>query len=623
MRQGSGMYINAFSKSLRKYKTMLYPAWAECMFVYGELRIGYIPRIISSRSYSFVAKSRGMDTRQSLNFVMQSFFDQEEPTFNQIIHLNCSTRTTCGVTSMGELDMETLICRRLERPKIEGTAAVVDFRELCSQELGHDIVQDVLREDFKKSSTVIAIVSFLENNDLSFPCDEFVTVPSRAFPQPDLIMDSKYYPARNDLRAYCKDRNLLRHLSGCCLHRLILPADKSTRQALHREQVLPSAEKDLLRMRIPIVPGHSSLLGLSDISNFTGSAANAWCMLLSMSLWLSAEGFGDRKAPNVFAVKENLFKATWKDILAIYLYLTVGVPCYVGESQSYEYLPGGFLGVSGNITIGLLFLSLVLENIKRYWKGHAHVQCQAGGDDCAIGVVAEPNTAMEVLDFAKYQLSSYVGHIKEWIIVDLSTVHDGDVIRGGRFCKKRIRVRVFPGYYEICGEPSIPIPEALVSNEKIRKVKDQLEMWRNFDLDLDRYVSKMPQHIRIADTLRAYYLHLYPSCQPPRRVVSVKTLKPHVRMAYNDGYWVTLAAQRIIESYNTVYVDGRSYLNDPRSRIRLALSQGLLRIYEIETELHVKRIVAVETEKVFIKQEEVIFTGLEVDRQLLNKLVLS
>merc|ERR1711974_104423 len=90
-----------------------------------------------------------------------------------------------------------------------------------------------------------AISSFLLTYKFCFPSNEFVEVDGRVRTD-RLRMNVRYYPARDDLRAYCSDHDRLRHLVASLLHQLISPKAMSTRLKLHTASILRPDKKDIL-----------------------------------------------------------------------------------------------------------------------------------------------------------------------------------------------------------------------------------------------------------------------------------------------------------------------------------------------------------------------------------------
>lgn len=624
MLDADGLYIDAFAKSLRKYETDVHPLWIECIVLLTDEELEPIRPFATTRSgsYKFYRRSRGLELRQAMNFVMQSFFDMEEPRFHRIIYPRCSKKTSCGIEAYGNCVMAEYIEQRIRLEDLAGRAQAFDFKVLCAQELGYLRSSELLDNPVHQTSMFRSIIDFLQRNNLTFPVDDFLTIPNRVEDQRDLIMDSRFYPARSDLRAFCKDRNLLRHLTGCCLHQLILPKNKEMRQGLQRESIIPTFDKDLLNMSLPRREGYTTLLGLGDISNFTGSAANAWVMLLCMALHLDSDLPGWRKSPNMFCVGGSFLYATWRDLIVIYLYTTVGMPCFVEADPTPQYLGGGFLGVAGNITVGLLYLSMILEDVVRYWRGKTlGIRAQAGGDDCGVGVTARKERAWEVMDYCKFVLRKYVGYLKAWDVVDLETIEDGEIIPGVLFCRKPVRLIKTRDWYVLKGIRSIPIPESLTPAGYIRSPPEQLEAWNDLHRDLLRFDLKEPGFELMSDTIRELFLHRYPRCNPPCFTTRIKILKPEARLNHESGYLMTDTAWIVITSYSDLHFQGREYLTTVPERIQHALVRGDLMLHDAIVGRNSRTILTTKKQNITYSELNVTYVGIRPDSRLLNTLL--
>lgn len=618
MEESTGLALNSYEKSLRAYTTKVHPLFMERMVMTGNVQSD-ISTITSTRSYTYGSTDQGFKGNALMNFIFQPLFDQEEPEYNQIIYLQCSSRTT-GPESFGSTTMDLLIGRELSIEPQSLQTKAMELRDLCYRHLGWSVTMDLLQEDYSKTTLCREIERFLAENDYSFPASVGLHIPSRCLP-PDLVMDSKFYLTRNDDRAFCKDRSILRHLTGCCLHRLFLPKQMYLRVGLDRNQVLPAYDKDLLNLVIPRHKHCTSRIIVSDISNFTGSAANSWLMLHCMNLQLSAGASWDKHS-NVYCVKGSLLTATWKDIISVYLYHTVGVPCIVPGQDELGYLPGGFLGVAANITIGLVMLSVVLENLKRILQPKlSYIQFQAGGDDNCVGLVGSPEDVEDATILIRKHLESYVGPIKEFTIIDLED-HPIGCIPKLRFCKKRVFLNKSDVDFSVIGEPSIPIPACLSTSGYLTNVNDQEKAWRTLHLDLNRYETKLPHHGMYADTIRARFLQLYPHCLPARHDSNHKVLSPLAKWTQCGRYRLTEQAMGVVMSLADITVGEATYLDSMEERIRHTLVLGLnLKVTVLRGNLTMDLIVKRNQRMPFTRQSQTDLVGIIPDFELLKKIV--
>lgn len=610
----TGLAIDSFSKSLRAYETRLHPLLKERLIMLGDAQDD-ISAVTSTTSYSYASTDEGFTGASLTNFVLQPMFDQEEPEFDDIIYLKCSTKTI-GPKVYGKRTMEDILRHELMKssdPQKEPTT----LRELCERQLGHYVTADLLQDNYLQSGLAKSINSFLAHHDNRFPAATFLEVPGRSIPL-ELEMDSKFYPTRNDDRAYCKDRNLLRHLTGVCLHKLFLPQDKSLRANLYRNSVLPDKGKDTLNVSIPRLKNRRACIALTDISNFTGSNGNSWALLHVIALQLSQGGIWS-KQPNLYCVAGSFFSATWRDIIIVYLYHTVGIPCAI-PGGGVGYLPGGFLGVAANITVGLVMLAVVLENLKRILRRSLdYVYLQAGGDDTFIALVGEEDAVEEGLLTTKSTLRDYVGWLKAFDVINLDERKPG--LLQGHFCKKMLWLEVYEEHYVVRTIPSIPLPECLSTGGYLKAIADQEKAWRTFHLDLKRFEVACPGSERTADTLRERFLQIYPACRPARFEVNLKRFTPSTRWEVISGKRFTQQAYNQIASYADVSHQGKLYLDDFQGRVRHSLCLGHnLSIIALfggrDLELIVKR-----GQKIPVERETITeFVGMIPDNELLARI---
>jgi hypothetical protein len=346
-------------------------------------------------------------------------------------------------------------------------------------------------------------------------------------------------------------------------------------------------------------------------------------MLHALALQLSCGGTWD-KLPNVFCVKGSFLSATWRDLMIIYLYHVVGVPCSVPGRMADGYLPGGFLGVAANITIGLVFLSVVLENLKRILrKDLDYVQCQAGGDDNVFFMVGELNDVEIKTDLVRNSLETYVGHIKEFTVIDLEEWPDG-VLTGVRFCKKMVVKTTEGNCFRIRTLPSIPIPESLSSFTSLNTVEAQLEGWRSLHLGLKRFENDYPGDTRvIADTVRARFIELHPECYPPREYQTHRVWHPSLKWVVTNGVKISEKALKILSTYSDVTNGQLVYLDSLTERIRHALMLGHVRRQSAQMGgLDTEIFVSPNESNTVITTRTYQHVGLEIDRELLEQIRL-
>jgi len=570
---------DAIGKSLRCYPTKVHPILLERLSVWWD---GLDRRSITEgKTFTYDKSVAGLTGSNLMNYVFQSFYDQEPGDEVEIIYPRLSTKTSVVMSNSQGMTMRSEVEQWIGQHQQDGDYDVVGLRMLAEQELGLLIVQDLL-DNTLNSSFSQSVRSLLESHSFHFPSHQFVTVADRKLSK-DLLMKIKYYPSRDDNRAYCSDHNRLRSLVASCLNRMVLPKRMSTRLKLHSASILRPDKKDVLDLhlrRTPIADQHTYLI-LADISNFTGSLANAWLMVYTMGLELAQGKLEDRY--QLFSIGGKIIEASWKELIMLYLYLTVGVPCWIEEQSRFGYLSGGFLGVGGNITIGLLCLAVVLEDARRrLMKSVTEIRIQAGGDDIAVAVTCAQADVDEIVEQVRYELEAYVGKLKELDVYCLDDVADG-VIDGATFCRKRIILKRRGATIHMAGEPSVPLPISLFPETNIHGIRLQIRAWHELDASLRGWESKIPGYHRLTDTIRQLFLEHY------RRVIPMRThwerhLTSQLEVLQYGNTRITASAHMCICSIYTIKNRGVTALSSYESKVRHALINEVVVLVQVNLE---------------------------------------
>jgi hypothetical protein len=188
----------------------------------------------------------------------------------------------------------------------------------------------------------------------------------------------------------------------------------------------------------------------------------------------------------------------------------------VEEHKYYAHLSGGFLGVNGNITIGLLCLALIMQDALT--RLGATIQCyhaQAGGDDFAYLLTCSKGKKEEVIELIRYTMENYVGKLKEFQTVELDDMPDG-ILEGVIFCRKRVILTQRNGEITLIGEPAVPIHSSLLPEGYIHRQDLQVKAWHELDSGLNEYERRTQDNYHITDTLRRLFLEVYPNIRPVR-----------------------------------------------------------------------------------------------------------
>jgi hypothetical protein len=569
---------DAIAKSLRCYDTEIHPIFEErlsCWFDGLSCRCNTV-----GRTYFYNSAYAGMTGSNVMNCAFHSFYLQEPRDESEIISISISTKTSVTLTKLEGTDMRTEVDEWLKSYNQGDPYEVVSLRALANQELGFAVVHDLL-ENTRNSTLATGILHLLRENNFRFPCDRPVIVRDRHLP-PDLRMNVKYYPARDDNRAYCSDHNRLRSLVGCCLHRMISPKRMTTRLALHTSSILRPDKKDILDLHLPLAPSDDicTHLILADISNFTGSFGNAWLMVFTMGLEIACGNLEDRY--QLFGIGTNIVGASWKELLLLYLYLTVGVPCWVEDQSRFAHISGGFLGVGGNISIGLLCLAIILQDvIKRLRPRVWDIRVQAGGDDIALLIQCSLEDLEEISELIRGELDRYIGRVKDYVVLDLGDCKDG-ALDEVLFCRKRIIMRTTNRRIHLEGEPSVPLPQSLIPSPPIGRKDLQVKAWYDLDNSLRVFENKMQNVEVLTDSLRQLFLDQYREVIP-LRVHQERYLTSSHRVLQYDTYLLTDVAHKVVLSIPQIEYHGSAALVNYGAKVRHALLMETLVMIKVNT----------------------------------------
>jgi hypothetical protein len=577
MINAQGLTKESAEKSLRKYETKVHPLLIERLQIHGIMSNDN-DTLTTTSSYQFYSTGQGLRGNRLMNYIFQSLFDQEEPEWNNILYVNASKKTKEVNISEG-LIMDDAIKQKVLSMVGGDLYKPVLFRHFAASLLGSDVVENLLHNPLADTLIGQHIERFLQDNNCKFPAGKFVTIPHRKV-SADLVMTTKYYPGRDDFRAYCRDTNMLRHLCGICLHILFMPTSIGMRKNLEREQVIPALDKDLLSISLPYPYRHEvALLILGDVSNFTGSLGNSWLMLFCMALELCRGGTWE-KQPNLYSVKGALISATWYELIVMYLYLNVGYPAFVEDLNEYHYLPGGFLGIAANITIGLVFLSVVLQNSLQLLRVTCRVAyAQAGGDDFAFGIVVADEDKEHAVSLIKEHIENYVGHLKEYHVIDLGNVSDGK-LGNYTFCKKWINVRRMQNKISLQGQDNVPILNELLPNNRFRE-REVLERWSSYDRTLTLWEKQYgcPNQI---DSMRVLFARTYPSILPLARRRLITSLPLELETIKEGNKYYTKKALTIVHKVPDVNICLNTYLGELSDKTHHCLKCNLLTLRKVE-----------------------------------------
>jgi len=516
--------LDAEEKSLRSYGTVVFTPFRRRW----DFWMGTGNRVSgtsASRSWVwFDDKDDKWPVPSMMNWMMDGFWKYDEPEYGEVIEVKVSNTTLRPEGDMRELireDFESL------EATLERVPSIMDY---AVKELGWTVTNDLFK-DFKSSSMIRDINDFLITNSFTFPSNSTVNISNRII-RPDLRMCVRYYPNRDDNRAYCKDMNKLRSITGAALQRLILPKSMGVRRKLEWvDKVCPAMHKDKINQRVTKSSLYVHLVTVLDISNFTGSAANAWLMLLCLALELAHNGSLPEKFENVFCCDGAHFTATVLQIIILYLYTTVGYPCTLERDGSYHYLPGGFLGVNANICIALLFYSTLLHwmNVNKpdYIK---YMKCQAGGDDVYIILKLKREDVAVAKKWLNETLTKYVGFVKEDSSFIAEDHLDDAVVPGMVFCRKRIRVKDLGNMILIETEPSLPLNEVFTMENIPSNPRYQQRLLKTVQSELINFEGSYEGYEWITDAMLSIAISRLPLAKPIRTYTHYDELRFNVQL---------------------------------------------------------------------------------------------
>lgn len=298
-----------------------------------------------------------------------------------------------------------------------------------------------------------------------------------------LELHTKAYANRGDLRAYYVDKDVIRATSGAIISAILNDGSYKSISNDWRT-VYPKYAQNKLDEEYIIQPGEECWLLFGDISSFTASFVGTWLGLLTLLVMISANSKLSH-LKDTFAVQlhNKLFTARITDVIFIYLLCTVGARAIVNDE--IHITTGGYLGVTGNITISMFALSILFLNIQEQFPRvyRVRIVIKLGGDDFHISMVGSPNCLHTASLALQTELKNTVGEIKDLIYIKVSTSYEGKQLWNVRYCQKLVEVERRPESYGNRGSrilvktiDGLPIMSTLVEpNHTLSKAKTKIE----------------------------------------------------------------------------------------------------------------------------------------------------
>lgn len=275
------------------------------------------------------------------------------------------------------------------------------------------------------------------------------------------ILRTRFYLSRGDYRAFYVERDLVRHVVGAIVVRMLLPKSQAKRAKALFSRTYPVHEKDRLHYTLLLPQGIEMRLILGDISSFTSSAIGFPALaMLMLDLWKVVRS--ELPPSIVVSIDGELMEADVGEALRIFLRRTVWAPVQVEDTSFVS--AGGYLGLTGNINLTLTsfaFLVRLFEESCRTSFPSVRITFKLGGDDFCTILRGDPTEVDQAAaDFLAF-VQRYVGHLKMSPIID-PTKSEGIV---GSYCKRQVVTSVSLSQDQVQVSvdtlENIPIPEQL------------------------------------------------------------------------------------------------------------------------------------------------------------------
>jgi len=347
-----------------------------------------------------------------------------------------------------------------------------------------------------------------------------------------LKLKSKLYINRADRRAYYVDKDEIRHVCGS-IFQWLLQGNKQVREKMTLvTKWIPAMYKNLLNDAFDVPRGDSLLIIKLDVSGFTNSCVNTWLLVLTAAQAVkSSECVQHLRARFDVRIGDAFLSVSVLEILELYLYTTVGATSSVNGELHVS--PGGYLGVKGNMNATSLFFAAMLEEISTKaltLYPNCHMFGQIGGDDAYIRLTGTNRiTLVEYSNYVHSELTSYVGHLKEFICEEI-VLNTGTMKSQSAFCKKEVYITV--SHHDTCvhvvvqSAQKLPLmTELIVRDSSLKNVKKLGRGFRNFIKSIRKLVSGYDEEDTIVHgyaTAWATFYDFYDYSQDTRRVLVLR-----------------------------------------------------------------------------------------------------
>jgi hypothetical protein len=356
-----------------------------------------------------------------------------------------------------------------------------DFSQYVPSHIINQIERWPVHKDSEFIIDLIQVVRSVDLEDLIFSPTVLRFVEK--YPRPNLLeLKTRYYPAREDYRAFYVDSNSLRCLVGAMLQSTLLPT-MNLRSRLWYEDILPAMDKNIIDKTIIVPRGHDALVYLGDISSFTSSNVNSWVGLLASLLLITSNELVHLNTSQAYSVAGSAIESSLHQIMILYLYLVVFAPAHY-QKDSY-FTMGGYLGVAANMSLTTQSFAIFLKRVQLLARTKSILfYSQIGGDDFFLCLVGPRSELFDLVVQIEQLTTRFIGKIKDPVEALLPVnIYNYDI---GLFCKKMLQATTVESSPEsrtvhLKSKPVIPLMEALLSDERFSgSMVRRLELQREF-----------------------------------------------------------------------------------------------------------------------------------------------
>lgn len=307
-----------------------------------------------------------------------------------------------------------------------------------------------------------------------------------------LTLNMKAYPTRADLRAYCHDHDLVRHIVGSTLEAVFRPKHYNAPPFI--KNLYPRTGNNTIDWRVIPKPQDRLVLTVLDIRSFTFNALNSWAWFLYLTEVLESLNLNELKSPFHVSSRGWIMEVPGViTLLRMYLFLAPMAPFLIKRDGVTSFGFGGSLGVSFNMVSTMMYFAWVVHRVTlRVISKFPHLKVfrKLGGDDFTYLICGQGEDVKIAGEMFKDEIELYVGELSEFSCVDLIGMPDG-FETGLKYCKKPVvlfRGRGDGEEYVIRTQETLPALAALT-------VRDGIASQHDFSLrlqDLYQQVNDIP-----------------------------------------------------------------------------------------------------------------------------------